>query len=84
MKLFKNFMCMYIIKKHMRIYIYIYIYMYVEIVLINISIPQLDLQTKILSFAPREQGLLASNFFSATAPIRAVPRIYLAKIILSP
>ena len=75
-------MCMYIIKKHM--YIYIYIYMYVEIVLINISIPQLDLQTKILSFAPREQGLLASNFFSATAPIRAVPRIYLAKIILSP
>ena len=55
-----------------------------EIVLINIPIPQLDLQTKILSFAPREQGLLASNFFSATAPIRAVPRIYLAKIILSP
>ena len=26
MKLFKNFMCMYIIKKHMRVYIYIYIY----------------------------------------------------------
>ena len=25
MKLFKNFMCMYIIKKHMRIYIYIYV-----------------------------------------------------------
>ena len=73
-------MCMYIIKKHM----YIYIYIYMKIVLINIPIPQLDLQTKILSFAPREQGLLASNFFSATAPIRAVPRIYLAKIILSP